>query len=74
MCLPFWGAVVTLSKYHKKYERGIYRVSDTTMIVSRGLGLEGGAAPRVRFLCRPEVGIIDLVLSANPKSESRNPN
>ncbi len=59
--LPLWGAIVTLSRQHKKYEQGLYRVGDVPMYVNRGVGLEGGAAPRVRFLARPEVAVIDLV-------------
>lgn len=61
MRLPFYGALVTLSKFGKKYEAGLYRVDATTIYVNRGVGLEGGAAPRVRLLCRPEVAVIDLV-------------
>jgi uncharacterized protein len=34
---------------------------DSTLVVSRGIGLERGNAPRLRFLCRPEVVVIDLV-------------
>ncbi|MHC4605807.1 MAG: metallophosphoesterase [Planctomycetota bacterium] len=60
--LPFWGAVITFAKQHKKYETGLYKVGETDMYVNRGLGLEGGPAPRIRFLCRPEVAIIDLVV------------
>ena len=59
--LPFWGAVITLSKYHKQFEHGLYDVDGVPMYVSRGVGCEGGSAPRVRFLCRPEVAVIDLV-------------
>ena len=59
--LPLWGAVLTLSKYHKKYEMGLYQVRETAMYVNRGIGMEGGFVPRVRFLCRPEVAVIDLV-------------
>lgn len=33
----------------------------THVFVSRGLGLAGGARPGFRFLCRPEVAVIDLV-------------
>jgi len=58
ICIPFWGAVVTESKYHKKYERGLYDVGGVTMIVNRGIGMVG--LP-IRFLARPEVGVIDLV-------------
>ncbi|MBI3856236.1 MAG: metallophosphoesterase family protein [Planctomycetes bacterium] len=61
VCLPFWGAVITLSKYHKKYERGRYDADGVPMIVSRGVGSGGGGIPHVRFLARPEVGVIDLV-------------
>jgi predicted MPP superfamily phosphohydrolase len=58
ICLPFWGAILTFSRHHKKYERGLYRVGDVPMYVNRGLGTEG--VP-VRFLARPEVAILDLV-------------
>jgi hypothetical protein len=59
--LPLWGAIVTLTRNHKKYEQGLYRVGDVPMYVNRGVGLEGGAVPRVRFLAPPEVAVLDLV-------------
>ena len=59
VCLPLWGAVVTLSKYHKKYERGLYDARGVPMYVNRGVGTTG--LP-VRFLARPEVAVIDLVV------------
>lgn len=59
--LPWYGALVTLSKTGKKYEAGLYRVKDTWLYVNRGIGMEGGYAPRVRFNCRPEITVIDLV-------------
>jgi predicted MPP superfamily phosphohydrolase len=61
VCLPFWGAVMTRSKYHKRFESGLYEFEGVPMYVNRGVGCEGGSAPRVRFLCRPEVAVIDLV-------------
>ena len=61
VCLPFWGAVVTFTRHHKKYERGLYDVDGVPMYVGRGLGSGGGAVPAIRFLSRPEVAIIDLV-------------
>jgi hypothetical protein len=61
VCLPFWGAVITLSKYHKKFERGLYSVDGMPMYVNRGVGSGGGGIPHVRFLARPEVAVIDLV-------------
>lgn len=67
--LPLWGAVIVLSRHHKKYEMGHYRIPppddavqhETHMYVNRGVGMEGGIVPRVRFLCRPEVALIELV-------------
>ena len=65
--LPLWGAVITLTDHHKEYEMGHYvlRSADDThqthMYVNRGIGMEGGFVPRVRFLCPPEVAVIDLV-------------
>ncbi|HXX95306.1 MAG TPA: metallophosphoesterase [Planctomycetota bacterium] len=65
--LPFWGAVITFSKYHKRFESGRYDFEGVPLYVSRGVGCEGGSAPRVRFLCRPEVAVIDLVAAAGPR-------
>jgi predicted MPP superfamily phosphohydrolase len=60
--LPFYGALITLSRYGKKYEAGLYDLGGKTrMYVNRGLGTE--PTPRilrVRFLCRPEVAVFEL--------------
>jgi predicted MPP superfamily phosphohydrolase len=61
VALPFFGAVVTLSSTGKRFEAGLYHVRDTYAYVSRGIGMEGGYMPRVRFLARPEVTLIELV-------------
>jgi predicted MPP superfamily phosphohydrolase len=58
--LPLWGAVVTSSKYGKRYEMGRYQDGSTTLYVSRGIGLEGKGAPRMRFLCPPEIELFEL--------------
>lgn len=60
VALPFYGALVTLSRFGKRYEAGLYREGSTWMYVNRGIGMEGGLAPRVRFFARPEVTIIEL--------------
>jgi hypothetical protein len=60
IALPFYGALVTLSKHGKQYESGLYRVGPMAMYVSRGVGMEGGRAPRVRFCARPEIAVIDI--------------
>jgi predicted MPP superfamily phosphohydrolase len=59
--LPFYGALITLSRYGKKYEAGLYRLGEKTrMYVSRGVGTEPVPGLRIRFLCRPEVAVFDL--------------
>jgi predicted MPP superfamily phosphohydrolase len=58
--LPFYGAVFTNSHWGKTFEMGLYRLDQTTLYVSRGIGLEGKAAPRARLLCPPEVVVVDL--------------
>jgi predicted MPP superfamily phosphohydrolase len=60
VALPAYGALVTLSKFGKKYESGLHREGATWLYVTRGLGMEGGPAPRVRFFARPEITVIEL--------------
>jgi hypothetical protein len=58
--LPFYGAIITFSRYGKDYEMGRYTVGPTTLYVTRGVGMEGLLLPRVRVLCPPEIEIITL--------------
>jgi predicted MPP superfamily phosphohydrolase len=58
--LPFFGAFYAGSLYGKQLECGRYEVNGLTLYVSRGLGLEGKGAPRVRFLCPPEISLWEL--------------
>jgi uncharacterized protein len=58
--VPFFGALVTFSRFFKKYEMGSYRVGEIFLYVSRGLGFEP-VWPKVRFLARPELVIIEIV-------------
>jgi predicted MPP superfamily phosphohydrolase len=60
VALPFYGAMVTLSRLDKQFEAGLYRVRDTWLYVSRGIGMEGGSIPRVRFWSRPEITVIEV--------------
>ncbi len=53
--LPFYGALYTASLTGKRFEAGRCQVDRMTLYVTRGIGMEGAAAPRVRFLCSPEV-------------------
>jgi hypothetical protein len=56
--LPLYGALFPRAR---RWERGLYREHGTLMYVNRGLGMEGGGVPRIRFLARPEIAVIDLV-------------
>ena len=60
VALPFYGAIITLSKFGKRFEAGLYHVGDTAMYVSRGIGMEGGTITRLRFCARPEMTIIEI--------------
>jgi len=68
IALPFYGAIITLSKHGKKYESGFYTVGDTTLYINRGIGMEGGLAPRVRFMARPEITLFTI----GPKKQAKN--
>lgn len=63
VALPLYGALVTFSRFDKKYEAGRYQVEGTTLFVNRGIGFEPGL-PRVRFFARPELTLIDVVGTA----------
>ena len=69
VALPLYGALVTLSRHGKRFESGLYRVGGTALYVNRGIGMEGGSAPRVRFMARPEVTIIELEPAQAPPSQ-----
>jgi len=58
--LPFWGAITTACDSGKRYEYGRYKVGQTDVFVSRGIGLEPRPAPQVRFLCPPEFVVLTL--------------
>ncbi|MBN1933788.1 MAG: metallophosphoesterase family protein [Anaerolineae bacterium] len=58
--LPLYGALTTGSDTGKQYEMGRYNIDGMTLYVSRGIGMEGMAAPRARFLCPPEIVCIDV--------------
>ena len=60
--VPFFGPPITLSQVPRAWTQGLVELDDgRKLIVSRGIGMERGMAPRLRFLCRPEVVVIDLV-------------
>ncbi|MGH1343404.1 MAG: metallophosphoesterase [Nannocystales bacterium] len=60
--LPGFGPLLTLSKVPRSWASGRTELpSGATLLVSRGVGMERAGAPRIRFWCRPEVMIVDVV-------------
>lgn len=64
--IPGFGALVTGSLYGKRFEAGRIAVGSMILYVTRGIGLEGAAAPRVRLFCPPEIILWVIKGSANP--------
>ncbi len=60
IALPFYGALVTFSRFDKKYESGRAQFGKTTIYVNRGIGFEPHL-PKVRLFARPELTFIDVV-------------
>lgn len=54
--LPFVGALVTHSV--RGFVGGRYELDGVPLVISRGIGMRGGPAPRVRIGCPPEIGVI----------------
>ena len=64
--LPGLGPILTLSGVPRDWASGLTEVqAGQYLLVSRGIGLERGNAPRLRFLCRPEL----IVISIEPVSD-----
>lgn len=53
--VPLFGAIYSGSLYGKRFEKGSYLLGEMLLYVTRGIGMEGAGAPRVRFLCSPEI-------------------
>jgi predicted MPP superfamily phosphohydrolase len=60
--LPVLGPLLTLSRVPSAMGGGgLTALGDgRAVLVSRGIGMERGYAPRLRFLCRPEIVVIDV--------------
>lgn len=60
--LPWIGPIVTFSRVPRSWAAGLTQVAeDRWLVVSRGVGMERRDAPRLRFLCRPQLVFIELV-------------
>ncbi len=61
--LPIYGPLVTFSQAPRKWCGGccVTQEDGRSYVITRGVGMERERAPRLRFLCRPEIVIIDIV-------------
>ena len=59
--LPWFGPLLTLSSVPRWLAAGgVFRRGDSWLVCSRGIGMERGHAPRIRFLCRPQIILLEL--------------
>jgi hypothetical protein len=60
--LPLIGPLITLSRVPRSWASGRTELDNgRTLVVSRGIGMERGHAPQLRFLCRPQIVVIEVV-------------
>ncbi|MEM7285538.1 MAG: metallophosphoesterase [Actinomycetota bacterium] len=60
--LPWFGPLLTLSDVPRAVAGGgLHEVDQNRIYVSTGVGVERAPAPRLRFLARPSVALIDVV-------------
>ena len=58
--LPWIGAVVTLCRAGTRYAAGLFGTGERQAYGSRGGGCESYGIPPIRFLCPPELALIEL--------------
>ncbi|MBU4272004.1 MAG: metallophosphoesterase [Planctomycetes bacterium] len=59
--LPWLGPIIVNCEIPRRWACGLSDLpGGGKLMVSRGVGMERGFAPRFRFLCRPELVVIDL--------------
>jgi predicted MPP superfamily phosphohydrolase len=60
--LPGLGPLLTLSEVPRSWASGVTTIErGKPLVVPNGIGLERGHAPRIRFLCRPELAIVEVI-------------
>lgn len=60
--MPLAGPIITMCKVPRSWASGITELPQGgRLLVSRGIGMERHGSPRLRFFCRPELVVIDLL-------------
>jgi uncharacterized protein len=71
--LPLLGPPHTAIRLPRRYAGGLNDYGGIALHVSRGIGMERGFAPPVRFLCPPEVCVVDVRLTASRQRLAMHP-
>lgn len=58
--IPGMGPLTILSRLPRRYGGGLNWFGDVPLHVSRGIGMERGLAPQVRFFCPPEICLVEV--------------
>jgi len=58
--LPWVGAPFTKSRLGPRYASGLNDYKGVPIHVSAGIGMERGTAPQIRFLCPPEISVLEV--------------
>lgn len=60
--LPLFGPPATAMRLPRRYAGGLHDFNGIPLHVSRGVGMERGFAVPIRFLCPPEICVLDVRL------------
>ncbi len=65
VCIPGFGPIITFAHgIPRSWGCGKTELADgSTLIISNGVGMERGPAPRIRFWCPPQIVVVDLLPS-----------
>lgn len=62
IAVPFFGPLMTLGRMPRPIAGGgLHKFGSVPVHVSRGVGLERGSAPQIRFFCPPEICVLTLM-------------
>ncbi len=59
IALPFIGPLTSATPHGREFAKGWHERNNIKMYVNRGIGMEGWWAPKIRFLTRPEIAVIE---------------
>lgn len=68
--IPGYGALFSGSLYGKRFEGGRHQIGSMILYVTRGIGMEGAGAPRIRFFCPPEITFWNIEGTGSFKKEN----